>query len=267
MRTEARRNVATGLVDQIEIVGVEETILQANVDVVAERSANARNRLPRKARVRIVEERTRENGFDRNAGDTGATADKALKAVVVTEVEQTVDHEAERVRIAVQIGVAGKATGATGARRDARGRETARLDVGFTETDFDFRAETAEIVTDGAFDIVASAMIERTGIVEGADIEVQVLDEHCAGTNTNIPGVVARKNRRRQGGGGQRHSDGKLPHSNSPFNLRYTSRQTSYSPLWFRASEQIVNLLPKSRTLFASERKFSLKSEDPARRG
>src|SRR3546814_15266898 len=97
-------------------------------------------------------------------------------------------------------------------------------------------------------------MIELTGIVDGTDIEVQVLDEHCARTNTNIPGVVARQNRRRQGGGGQRHSDGKLPHSNSPFNLRYTSRQTSYSPLWFRASEQIVNLLPKSRTLFANER-------------
>src|SRR3546814_11785726 len=82
---------------------------------------------------------------------------------------------------------------------------------------------------------------------------------------TTLFRAVARHNRRRQGGGGQRHSDGKLPHSNSPFNLRYTSRQTSYSTLWFRASEQIVNLLPKSRTLFANEWKFSLKSEDPAR--
>src|SRR3546814_1225047 len=113
---------------------------------------------------------------DLNAGDTGTAADKALKAIVVAEVEQTVDHEAERVRIASQIGVTSKATGATGGRRDARGRETARLDVGFTETDFDFRAETAEIVTDGAFDIVASTMIERTGIVDGTDIAVQVLD-------------------------------------------------------------------------------------------
>src|SRR3546814_20363628 len=117
-----RRNVATGLVDQIEVVGIEEAILQADVDAVAERSADARDRLPGKARVRIVEERTRENGFDRNAGDTGTAADKALKAIVVAEVAQTVDHEADRVRIASQICVNSKATGATGGRRAARGQ-------------------------------------------------------------------------------------------------------------------------------------------------
>src|SRR3546814_10697720 len=114
--------------------------------------------------------------------------------------------------------------------------------------------------SDLSFDIIASAMIERSGIVERANIEVQVLDEHCASTDTNIPRVVARHSRRRQGGGGQRHSDGKLPHSNPPFNLRYTSRQTSYSPLWFRASEQIVNLLPKSRTLRSEEHTSELQS-------
>src|SRR3546814_19460153 len=105
------------------VVGIEEAILQADVDAVAERSANARDRLPGKARVRIVEERTRENGFDRNAGDTGTAADKALKAVVVTEVEQAVDHEAERVRIAVQVGVTGKGTGAIGVDGNTRARE------------------------------------------------------------------------------------------------------------------------------------------------
>ncbi|KGB55642.1 hypothetical protein FG91_01247 [Sphingopyxis sp. LC81] len=268
MRTEARRNVATALVDQIDLVGVEETILQANVDVVAERSADTRDRLPGKARVRIVEEVASKDRFNRNARNTGTTADKALKAVVVTEIEQAVDHEAQRVRIAGEV----KRTGSQGTRaidrlRNARRRETARLDVGFTEADFDFRAETAEVITDGAFDVIASAMVERTGIVESANVEIQVFDEHCASTNTNIPGVVARQDGRRQGGGGQRHSDGKLPHSNSPFKLRYTSRQTSYSPLWFRASEQIVNLLPKSRTCHVKEPKISLRSEDPARRG
>src|SRR3546814_163501 len=136
------------------------------------------------------------------------------------------------------VGVTGKGTGAIGVAGNTRAREATRLDVGFTETDFDFRTETAEVITDGSFDIIASAMIERSGIVERANIEVQVLDEHCASTNTNIPRVVARHSRRRQGGGGQRHSDGKLPHSNSPFNLRYTSRQTSYSPLWFRARDR-----------------------------
>src|SRR3546814_8903035 len=96
-------------------------------------------------------------------------------------------------------------------------------------------------------------MIERSGIVERANIEVQVLDEHCASTDTNIPRVVARHSRRRQGGGGQRHSDGKLPHSNSPFNLRYTSRQT-------RSEEHMSDLQSLMRNSYAV---FCLKNKNP----
>src|SRR3546814_5382092 len=80
-----------------------------------------------------------------------------------------------RVRIAVQVGVTGKGTGAIGVAGNTRAREATRLDVGFTETDFDFRTETAEVITDGSFDIIASAMIERSGIVErtvGYDFEI-----------------------------------------------------------------------------------------------
>src|SRR3546814_7228194 len=112
------------------------------------------------------------------------------------------------------VGVTGKGTGAIGVAGNTRAREATRLDVGFTETDFDFRTETAEVITDGSFDIISSAMIERSGIVERANIEVQVLDEHCPRTDTNIPTVVARHSRQRQGGGGQRHRDGNNPPSN-----------------------------------------------------
>src|SRR3546814_19269324 len=99
--------------------------------------------------------------------------------------------------------------------------------------------------SDLSFDIIASAMIERSGIVERANIEVQVLDEHCDSTDTNIPRVVARHSRRRQGGGGQRHSEGKLTHRNSPFNLTYTSRKTSHYTLCFRARVKTVKLFSR----------------------
>src|SRR3546814_5215761 len=67
------------------------------------------------------------------------------------------------------VGVTGKGTGAIGVAGNTRAREATRLDVGFTETDFDFRTETAEVITDGSFDIIASAMIERSGIVERSE--------------------------------------------------------------------------------------------------
>src|SRR3546814_17972434 len=98
-------------------------------------------------------------------------------------------------------------------------------------------------------------MFDGAGIIDGADVEVHVLDEHHTTADSHIPGVVARKGRRRKGSGGQRHGDGKLPHNRFPFQLRFTSRQTSYSSLWFHASQQIANLLPKSRTLRSEERR------------
>src|SRR5690606_39114371 len=102
VRPEARRNVTAELIDEIEPAGVEEAILEASIDVAGERSADARDRLPREARVRIVEERTGEDRSDLDARDTGTAADEALQAIVVAEVEHAVDHEAERVGVAVQ---------------------------------------------------------------------------------------------------------------------------------------------------------------------
>src|SRR3546814_9203720 len=59
-------------------------------------------RLPGEARVRIVDERAGEDRREIDARDTGTTADEALQAIVVAEVEHAVDHEAQGVRIAVQ---------------------------------------------------------------------------------------------------------------------------------------------------------------------
>src|SRR3546814_20903982 len=82
---------------------------------------------------------------------------------------------------------------------------------------------------DGTFEIIALAMFDGAGIIDGADVEVHVLDEHHTTADSHIPGVVARKGRRRKGSGGQRHGDGSLPHHRFPFQLRFTSRQTPYS--------------------------------------
>src|SRR3546814_20396949 len=100
--------------------------------------------------------------------------------------------------------------------------------------------------------------------MDGTYVEFHDLDEHHTTADSHIPGVVARKGRRRKGSGGQRHGDGKLPHNRFPFQLRFTSRQTSYSSLWFHASQQIANLLPKSRTLCIAKPKISLQSEGHA---
>src|SRR3546814_20999727 len=66
--------------------------------MIAERRANAGEALPREDRVRIVEERSarRERVIGLDASDTDTAADEALNAVIVAEIEQAVEHEAQR---------------------------------------------------------------------------------------------------------------------------------------------------------------------------
>src|SRR3546814_10633066 len=79
-----------------------------------------------------------------------------------------------------------------------------RTDTRFPYTTL-FRSERAEVIADGTFEIIAFAMFDGAGIIDGADVEVHVLDEHHTTADSHIPGVVARKGRRRKGSGGQRH--------------------------------------------------------------
>src|SRR3546814_8888140 len=80
-------------------------------------------RLPGEARVRIVDERAGEDRREIDARDTGTTADEALQAIVVAEVEHAVDHEAQGVRIAVQRRRADKRARAIGLRGNPRRNE------------------------------------------------------------------------------------------------------------------------------------------------
>src|SRR3546814_15399500 len=98
VRPEPALEIAIGHVDILDVVGVEEAILERHVQMIAERRANAGEALPREDRVRIVEERSarRERVIGLDASDTDTAADEALNAVIVAEIEQAVEHEAQR---------------------------------------------------------------------------------------------------------------------------------------------------------------------------
>src|SRR3546814_8313203 len=80
-------------------------LLQAEVDVGRDRAANTSDRLPCELGVRIIDERRAVLGQlilgFLDASDTGATADIAVPAVIVAEVKQGVEHEAQDAGIAV----------------------------------------------------------------------------------------------------------------------------------------------------------------------
>src|SRR3546814_13059833 len=95
-----------------------------------ERRADARDRLPRKARVRIVDERTGKDRREIDARNTGAAADEALQAIIVADVEHAVDHEAQGVRITVQRSRGVARDSVIGVRGTGRPKDEAFLDFG-----------------------------------------------------------------------------------------------------------------------------------------
>src|SRR3546814_14713081 len=108
-----------------------------------ERRADARDRLPRKARVRIVDERTGKDRREIDARNTGAAADEALQAIIVAEVEHAVDHEAQGVRITVQRRRADERARAIGLRGYALRHEAAFLAGAFAVAHLDFPPKRA----------------------------------------------------------------------------------------------------------------------------
>lgn len=102
MRTETARNVTAKLVDHLQIADIEEAILQTGIPMLGQRRTNTGDCLPREARIGIVQEVGCEDRLNRNACNTCTAADEALQAIVVTEVEHTIGHEAQCVRVAIQ---------------------------------------------------------------------------------------------------------------------------------------------------------------------
>ncbi|AOG01841.1 hypothetical protein BSY18_3357 [Blastomonas sp. RAC04] len=208
MAAEAAVEITSTGVDQADRVAVEEAILQTHVPAVAERSANACQDLPRKAGVRIVQECSAAgvggSCSDVRTGNTDTAADKALKAIIGTEVDQAVQHEREHV---------GRANCVRTTNQSGKGRTTcdghSALNVGhigFAIADFSFETERAEIVADNAADIIAGVGVEGDTVVDRTDVELDVLDEHGAAFDANIPLAITGKRRCGQGGRCQRQS-------------------------------------------------------------
>ena len=98
MRAIACFHAATVYIQQINIRGVEEAILQTNIPVAAERSANAGNRLPSQTRIRIINKagETVDAVVSLDAGNPDAAANETVDAVIIAKIQHTVQHEAER---------------------------------------------------------------------------------------------------------------------------------------------------------------------------
>ncbi|OWK27645.1 hypothetical protein SPMU_33710 [Sphingomonas mucosissima] len=240
MRPEPALVGAVREVDQLDIAGVEEAILQRRVDVLGQRCANARDALPCEHGVRVVQEAAalvdRDTVLDTR--HTGTTADEALDAVIVAEIEHTVDHEAQRRRTAAcaikraRSNVHNACAGA-GGNNDGRGVAVdARLLVG----NFGFEAEAAEVVTNHTIAIETIIMVDRAATRLGpGDVELDVFNDHSTELGADVPRVVAGKCRRGESGRSERQYYGKLPHNNPLSIMSLRTAQTHYRKDGFRA--------------------------------
>ncbi len=219
MRTIATVEHAVRNVDQLDVLGVEETILQRRVDVVGQRCTDTGQALIREHGVRVVQEVAVvvECILRLDASNTNTTADKALDAVIRTEVQKAVQHEAERRRrtAGIVVGAGNRVAASAGATEERRGRGRRIAVHGcLAIADFGFEAETAKVVAHYGVDIVTIVMIDRTGIVQCADIIVDVFNDHRTAFDANVPRLIAGEGGSGECGGGECQNDGKLPHTN-----------------------------------------------------
>jgi hypothetical protein len=196
----------------VSAFATEVAILQAEVDVLGNRGANAGDQLPGKAgrAVSHADRRIRRQNRGLHAGHAHAAASKALKAVIRTEVDQAVHHEREGFGAAAQlVGVAGE----VGRRRGGEG-----LFFGAAIARFRFKAEGAEVVAHDATDIVADLGAEPAELgVRAAVRDLLLLNDDPASVSFDVPGFVPGQGRRSEGRSGQRHAQGVLAHYVFPF--------------------------------------------------
>jgi hypothetical protein len=145
--------------------------------VVVDRRADAGESLPGEAAVRIVDR------IDVHAGNAGATADEALQAVVGTEVDQAVDHERQFVCV-------------------TEGRIHASLAI----ARLGFETEATEVVAKNGAAVEALVEFRDVSIVDSADVEIGVFNEHSAEVEFEIPSAVAREGGRSDSRRSQRQS-------------------------------------------------------------
>ena len=190
MGPQTRIGCAAKLVDEIDLVCIEETVLQANIPAIAQRCANAGNCLPCKTGVRIIKIRTGKDIRHFGPGNADTAADKSLNTIIVTKVEHAVQHEAERIDFAIDVERSGSSGAAT---RKLRHTWRTGLELvgrcGFI-TDFGFQTETSEIITDDAVKIITHVMIDFKGTIGAANINRQIFGDQYTALDADIPLVI-----------------------------------------------------------------------------
>ena len=214
MRPETTVDGVAETIDQIHVFTVEEAVLQTNVDVVAKRSADAGQDLPCEAGIRIIEtgrvaEADLRGGF--GASNAHTTAGEALKAIIRTEIEQAVDHEAQRADVARSGIDAGERDTGCG-QREALQAHIDVVDVRFAIAGFGFEAHGAEIVADEAAEIVAHIRVDREVVCDPVDVEFDVLDDHRTTFDLHVERVITCKRRRCEHRRSHRHSNDDIAH-------------------------------------------------------
>ena len=211
MRAPLSVERTTTEVDDFDVFSGEHAIAQADVDIVAQRGVDAGKQLPCKVSARIID-RGATSGtnprFDARASHTDTGTCIELKAVVRTEVEETVQHEAEGINAAVS-SIFSSRSNLTNAVGEAR-TDVDAVERGIAVAGFCFEAERAEVITDitTAIETVVGIEADDAGFVAVgiADGEVEIFREHRAEFGADVPRIISCEGRRCKGRRGHRHS-------------------------------------------------------------
>ncbi len=154
--------------------GVEIAVLEAEIDVRADRHASAEDRLPCPGAIAFAEQ------LDTRTAETAAAVER--QAVIVPEVEQGVDHAGKHADLAVEVeigrgqrrqridGIRSNVTVGTVQPRVQRGYKPAvdfqLVDIGTLVSKLALDPEQPEIVAGNGVDIVALLIVDAEGIIE-----------------------------------------------------------------------------------------------------
>ena len=207
MGPETRIGCTAELIHKIDLVSIEEAVFQTHVPAVAQWSTNACKQLPCKAGIRIIKIRTSKDICHFGPCNADAAASKSLDAVIVAKVEQTVQHEAERIDFAIDRKHTGSGwTAAVCLHREARCTRLKAFSSRSFISDFGFQTESSEIIADNTVKIIAGVMIDFKRAVVTGNIDRQILSDHYPALDTNIPLVITSQCRCCERCGGKRHT-------------------------------------------------------------
>ena len=206
MGPQTRIVCAANLIDQVDFISIEEAVFQSDIPAIAQWRTNACKQLPCKTGIRIIKIRAGKDARYFGPCNADAAASKALDAVIVAKVQQTVQHEAKRVDFTIDRGCAEKGTRARGCRWDTRRIGLYSIGSCCFITNFSFQTETAEIITNDTIKVVTSVMINFRRAVVTSYVDRQIFSDHCTALNTDVPLVITSQCRCSERCGGKRHS-------------------------------------------------------------